>query len=296
MRIILITPVRNEEEFILTTLKCMLAQTVLPTKWIIVNDGSTDNTEKIIKGFVNNASFIENVTLSDRGYRIPGQGVIEAFYEGFNKIGDEVYDVLAKFDGDLEFHPDTLEKISDAFRNDQKLGITGGTRYERRNSSMPFKKMLVPKGFVGGPFKFYRKKCFEDINGLIKRAGWDGVDTIKANMKGWNTGEIESLKIIHLRPTGTAKGEGLKRACEKYGNVSYYMGGYVWYFILRVMGRSIQSHNPKVGYYMVKGYLEAIFKDKDRESHEFRRYLKRKQIGNIIYWFKQVFNQQNTFR
>ena len=287
---VIITPTRNEEDCIRVTLKCMKEQTMLPYKWIIVNDGSTDNTEMLIKEQMKSLSFIEYLSLPDRGYRKPGQGVVETFYEGFNNLKDEQYQIIAKFDADLKFPPNTIEEIIAAFRNDPKLGITGGTRYERQNYKEPFKKVLVPKGFVGGPFKFYRKKCFEEIGGLIRRAGWDGVDTIRANMRGWKSGEIESLKISHLKPTGMAKGEGLKKACLKYGDVSYYMGGYVGYFILRVIGRSLEARNPKVGYYMIRGYLWSMSNNKGRESKEFRLFLKRKQKVNIIYWLKLCYN------
>jgi len=286
MKFVIITPVRNEEQYISITMKCMIRQTVMPIEWIVVNDGSTDNTEIIIKELMERNSFIKYVCLKDRGFRKPGQGVIEAFYEGFKKIENTDYDILAKLDGDLEFPPDTLEKISNAFKNHPKLGITGGTRYERKKNQGPFRKVLVPKGFVGGPFKFYRKQCFEDIDGLTKRAGWDGVDTIKANMNGWRTGEIESLKIVHLKPTGTAECEGLIKACEKYGDVCYYMGGYLWYFFLRIIGRSLEARNPKVGYHILRGYLRSKKKNEPRESHEFRSYLKKKQAQNMIYWFK----------
>lgn len=293
MKIVIITPTRNEEEYIHITIKCMIEQTILPIKWIIVNDGSTDNTEEIIKEYIKEVPFIEYVSLPDRGYRKPAQGVIEAFYEGIKKIENENYDILAKFDGDLEFPSNTLEEICNAFRNDSQLGITGGTRYEQFNNS-DFKKVLVPEGFVGGPTKFYRKKCFQDINGLIRRAGWDGVDTIKANMMGWRTGELESLKMIHLKPTGMASGEGLKKSCMKYGNVSYYMGGYVWYFILRLIGRSFEGRSLKVGYFMIRGYLRSRLNNEIRETIEFRRYLKKVQVQNMIYWFKKALNIKNT--
>lgn len=286
MKIVIITPVRNEGEHIRITINCMLNQTLLPIKWIIVNDGSKDDTEKIVKEFSKTNSFMHYISLPDRGKREPGRGVVEAFYKGYSKIAGMNYDILAKFDADLEFPPNTLEKVCQAFLTDPNLGITGGTRYEKRKNENNPRKVLVPKGFVGGPFKFYRKKCFEDINGLTKRAGWDGVDTIKANMKGWRTGEIESLKIFHLKPTGTAKGEGLVRAWEKYGDVSYYMGGYLWYFFLRVAARTFEGRNPKVGYYMLRGYLRSIRNNVPRESRGFRRFLKRKQLENMIYWFR----------
>ena len=256
LKLVIITPVRNEASYIQATIECMIQQTLQPLEWIIVNDGSTDGTESIINTFLEKYHFIKYIHLKDRGYRRPATGVIEAFYKGYNKIGHDDYSIISKFDGDLQFPPDTLRKISEAFTMNARLGITGGTRYERKDENKTYKKVLVPKGFVGGPFKFYRRKCFKDIGGLIRRAGWDGVDTIRANMMGWETGEIESLKIFHLKPTGSAKGEGIVKACKKYGDVSYYMGGYLWYFLLRVVLRSIACRNPRVGYHMINGYLK----------------------------------------
>lgn len=289
MKIVIITPVRNEEQYISVTINCMLKQTILPIEWIIVDDGSTDNTGTIIKNQIQGHSFIKYVSLKDRGFRKPGKGVVETFYEGYKRIENRDYDILAKFDGDLEFPTNTLEEVSKAFNSDPRLGVTGGTRYERSRIKGSLKKVIVPKGFVGGPFKFYRRKCFEDINGLIKRAGWDGVDTVKANMKCWRTGEIESLKILHLQPTGTSIGEGLIKACEKYGDVSYYMGGYFWYFLLRAIGRSLESRNPKVGYYMISGYLKSRNNNEAREQGDFRMFLKKNQIQNVRNWVKLLF-------
>jgi biofilm PGA synthesis N-glycosyltransferase PgaC len=285
MKFVIITPTRNEDKYIHHTLESMIAQSLLPIKWIIVDDGSNDNTSKIIKSFMRKAPFIKYVYNPDRGYRKPGAGVVEAFYTGYKKIGEEDYDVVAKFDADLQFPPHTLKNIANAFEENPNLGITGAIRYERSGSNGQFRKVLVPAGFVGGPTKFYRKQCFNDIDGLIPRAGWDGVDTIKANMHGWETGELRELKILHLKPTGTSLGEGLKRACEKYGDVSYYMGGYFWYFILRMIGRSVHSRNPKVGYFMLVGYFTSLFNHEKRESSEFRKFLKKIQRKNILYWF-----------
>jgi glycosyltransferase involved in cell wall biosynthesis len=293
MKILIITPVRNEEEHIRTTLDCMVNQTILPNKWIIVNDGSTDNTDRIIRKYENKHSFIRCISLPNRGHRSPAKGVIDTFYKGYNTVKNEYYDIISKFDADLEFPPYTLEKIINAFKNDPKLGITGGTRYEQRRDNGPYEKVLVPRDFVGGPFKFYRMDCFYDIGGLIRRAGWDGVDTIKANMKGWKTGEIDSLRIIHLKPTGSASGEGLIKACEKYGDVSYYMGGYFGYFILRVMFRSFQEHNFQVGFQMIKGFRKAKRNNETRETKEFRKYLKQKQRENVLYWIKVFINKKS---
>jgi hypothetical protein len=151
--------------------------------------------------------------------------------------------------------------------------------------------VTVAKGHVTGAFKFYRKKCFEDIGGLVPRAGWDGVDIVKARMKGWETGEIDSLKLFHLRPTGTAKGEGLKKAYEKYGDISYYMGGYFWYFILRVIVRSLKRRNPRIGFHMMKGYLTSRKNGLERESTDFRAALRKLQLERMAFSMKHLLRQ-----
>lgn len=262
-------------------------QTQKPYRWIIVDDGSTDDTEKRIKVYAKNNEFISYIKLEDRGYRAPALGVINAFYRGFEIVKNEEFDVVAKLDADLKFPNDTLEKIVFAFDKNPKLGITGGIRYDYNPANGGFKKVLVPPNFVGGPTKFYRKECFLDIGGLLRRAGWDGVDTVKANMAGWETRELESIKILHLKPTGFAVGEGLERACLKYGDVSYYMGGYFWYFLFRVVGRSLKDVNLRIGFYMLMGYFTSLSKKLDRESHDFRKFLKKQQLANMKSWIKK---------
>jgi glycosyltransferase involved in cell wall biosynthesis len=293
LRVIVITPTRNEEKYIRTTIECMVKQTKLPEKWVIVNDGSADRTGDIVQEYIGKYPFIEYVLLPDRGFRKPGQGVVETFYQGFKQVEDLDYDIISKFDADLEFPPDSLEKICKAFENDQYLGITGGAIYERKKRQGPYEKLYYSEGYVCGPNKFYRKQCFEDIGGLIARAGWDGVDIIRANMNGWRTRTLETLITYHLKNTGSAIGEGLIKSCEKYGDVSYYMGGYLWYFILRIVGRSLESRNPKIGYFMLKGFVNSCREKKAREPEDFRFYLKKKQKERVVSLLKNIYKKAN---
>mgnify|MGYP005838325421 CR=1 FL=1 len=279
LKTIVITPVRNEEEYIEKTVGAMIRQTVKPVKWIVVNDGSGDKTRDIIAKY-RHIPYMHLVDLPDRGFRLPGQGVVEAFYMGLATASGLDYDILVKMDGDLYFDPDTFELVLKEFEKDKRLGISSGTRYDRRKHSSGFKKVIVPVGYVGGPFKFYRRECFHQIGGLIRRSGWDGVDIVKARMLGWDTKEIPHVKFYHMRPTGTANGEGLKKANIKYGEVSYHMGGYLWYFAFRVIGRSILSRSVRCGAHMILGYTRSASLRLPREDKEFRKYMKKMQLVN----------------
>jgi len=286
MKIFIVTPTRDEGAYIEETLESMSKQKIKPYKWIIVDDGSRDNTKEIVRKYVESMPFISYINTEDRGYRAPATGVINAFYKGYDTIKNENYDIIAKFDADLKFPPDTLEQIITAFEDDPTLGVTGGARYDYDPRRADFVKVIIPPNFVGGPTKFYRKACFKDIDGLMNRAGWDGVDTVRANMKGWSTYELQSLKIHHLKPTGSADGKGMNKANLKYGDVSYYMGGHFWYFILRVIGRSIEWRSITSGIFMVQGYMNSLFKCVQREDKAFRTFLKKQQRDNIKFWFK----------
>ena len=134
------------------------------------------------------------------------QGVVQAFYAGSKKIEHLDYDVIAKMDGDLQFPRETFQTIAKRFLDEPKFGVTGVVRYERTTRQDQMKRVTVAKGHVTGAFKFYRKECFEDIGGLIPRAGWDGVDIVRARMKGWETGEIDSRKLLPLTTYRYSKG------------------------------------------------------------------------------------------
>ncbi|MBD3241084.1 MAG: glycosyltransferase [Chitinivibrionales bacterium] len=290
MRFVIITPVRNEEHYIGMTISSMAAQTCRPDKWVIVDDGSTDRTVGIVSEQMPHLPYLHLIRRSDRGSRMPGQGVVEAFYEGLRAIGDTPYDVVGKMDGDIEFAPDVLEKLMHAFRHNPRLGITGGIIHEPTGRNV-FKPRLVPHDTVGGPFKFYRKECFEQIGGLIPRAGWDGADIIRAAMYGWQTGEQSDVRIRHLKPTGMTGGEGLRRSCMKYGDTAYYFGGYLWYFLLRVLLRSLHLCNPLFGFYMVAGYVRSMIVVRERETQEFRAFLRKRQIHRTFAWIRRTVNR-----
>ena len=66
MKYVLVTPVRNEERFIEKTLASVCAQTLLPERWVIVDDGSNDRTPDIVKKYAREYPWIELVRRPQR--------------------------------------------------------------------------------------------------------------------------------------------------------------------------------------------------------------------------------------
>jgi poly-beta-1,6-N-acetyl-D-glucosamine synthase len=291
MNMCIISPVRDEASHIYQYLKAVMPQLTISDLWIVVDDGSTDETYNILEKYKKEKfERLHLVKVANRGFRNPGGGVIEAFYYGLNNIDINRFDIIVKLDADLEIPDNMFSEIKEAFAKDPNLGITGATIWE-----LPFNQQcgeirprIVPEDFVGGPDKFYRRKCFQEIGGLSKRSGWDGVDTIKANMLGWTTKELLQLKVVHRRPTGLSTQEGVKYACRKYGSVSYYMGGYVWYFLIRCFARAIQSKNIMVAWFMLEGYLNSLKNKETQEGIKFRKYLKKVQRKRFVYWVRKA--------
>ena len=203
---VVITPIRDEEEYLPLTIASMCAQTVKPLKWVLVNDGSRDRTGALIDEAAAKNPWITAVHRTDRGSRQAGSGVIAAFNDGFALIANERWDVVSKFDGDLSFAPDFFERCLQALTDDLKLGIVGGTCCRLENGALMPEFTGEPSFHVRGPTKIYRRTCFEAIGGLIQAPGWDTVDQIKANMLGWRTRTLPDVKLHHHRPTGGAYG------------------------------------------------------------------------------------------
>src|ERR1035438_8955527 len=232
---IVISPVRNEQQYLPQTIQCMAAQTARPLCWLLVDDGSTDRTGRIIDDAAAQHPWLKALHRSDRGFRQAGGGVMEAFYDGYAQLSTHNYlatpgphhsttsslqapitpglqdstpswDFIVKLDGDLSFSADYFEQCFKRFAADSKLGIGGGTICSHVNGVLEVESKIDPVFHVRGATKIYRRACWEQIGGLIRAPGWDTVDEVKANMLGWSTRTFPELKLVHHRPAGQAYG------------------------------------------------------------------------------------------
>lgn len=271
---VVITPVRNEAAYIEKTLTSMVAQTVKPAQWIIVNDGSTDRTGQIVSDYAAQYPWIRLINREDRGFRQRGPGVVDAFYEGFGQITHTYYDVVVKLDGDLSFEPNYFEELLNQFAANPRLGIASGQTYVFNGREWVTGKALHP--CTQGPTKLYRRECFEAIGGIPRSLGWDGIDDWKARMLGWRTVTFEYLKVLHHRNEGAATGT-LKSRVEQ-GQGAYFMGYHPLYMFARGIWRMI--HRPYVigGCAVIWGYVASWLAGREQVEPELVRFVRCTQL------------------
>ncbi|MCX8012551.1 MAG: glycosyltransferase family 2 protein, partial [Desulfobacterota bacterium] len=248
---VIITPARDEEKYIEKTIKSVINQTVLPAEWIIVDDGSSDSTAKIVQNYAQKFPWIKIFCRENRGKRKAGEGVMEAFYYGLEKITHFEWDYLVKLDADLILEKDYFEICFQHFKQNPRLGIGGGKVFNNINGKLKLEPH--PRFHVRGATKIYRRKCWEEIEGLIKRTGWDTIDEVKANMRGWETYTFEEPILIHQRVTGGA--EGTFRNYFKNGMGSFIIGYHPLFLFAKAISLIITSANFKAALGLLYGFV-----------------------------------------
>ena len=276
---LIVTPIRDEEAFIEKTLESVIAQTILPIEWVIVDDGSTDRTGLIIDTYAQRYPWIHAIHRENRGYRSAGGGVVEAFYAGYDQSTCKDWNYIVKLDGDLSFDTDYFEKVFEHFDRSADLGVAGGIIYNVVNGSLRMEQ--GPLFHVRGATKIYKRECWDAIGGLLHAPGWDTLDEVKANMHGWKSRTIQELKVVHYRFTGAADGQW--RSCIKYGRANYISGYHPLFMILKCLRRTIQPPillgSVGVLYGYISGYLNGVPQVDDRE---LIAYLRKQQLNKIF--------------
>ncbi len=270
-RYVVITPVRDEEVYIGATIESVCQQTILPTEWIIVDDGSNDRTGEIIDRYAAQVPWIRAIHRANRGFRKAGSGVIEAFYDGYHEVRCNDWELIVKLDGDLAFPPTYFEDCLAHFRSEPRLGIGGGDIYHQLAGNLKLEQN--PRFHVRGATKIYRRACWEAIGGLFTAPGWDTIDEVKANMLGWKTYSFPELHLLHHRLTGTS--DGLLRDRVKHG-LACYVCGYHFLFVAASCLRRLAQKPYVIGSVamlsgFLKGYLTRAPRMSDRRLVDYLR-------------------------
>lgn len=281
IRYIIITPVRDESQYIKATINSVVHQTILPSQWIIVDDGSTDGTSELLDELTLATSWIKTIHRNNRGFRAAGGGVMQAFYVGYSVLNDQNWDYIVKLDGDLSFALDYFEQCFKIFDSEPTLGIGGGTVCQLDNGQIKVDSVGDPPFHVRGATKIYRRACWEQIHPLIEAPGWDTIDEVKANMLGWQTKTFPLLNLIQHKPTGGADGNW--RNCFKNG-LGAYITGYHPLFLLakcakRATNKPILLESLALLAGFCSGYLKRIPQIPDADVISF---LRQQQLRRLL--------------
>ena len=254
---VLVSPCRNEAAYMRRTLDSVLAQTVPPALWVIVDDGSTDDTPAILAEYAARHPCIQVVPKADRGFRAVGPGVIEAFYEGLATVDLAAYPFLCKLDLDLDLPPRYFEILLDWMRADPRLGSASGKPYMRLPSGRLISEKCGDEMSVGMT-KFYRTACFQAIGGFVREVMWDAIDCHKARQLGWTvrSRDLPDLRFEHLRPMGSSQ-QGVLTGRARHGFGQYYMGSDPVYFAVTCAFRMLHPPYVSGGLAMLWGYVAA---------------------------------------
>lgn len=274
----IVTPTRDEERFIAATIETVLSQTIRPAEWIIVNDGSRDQTGSIIDAYAAKFPWIRAIHRENRGHRSTGGG-IEGFILGSNSLATKDWEFLVNLDGDLTFEPDYFERCFEYFRQSPDLGVAGGTIYNKIGEELKIE--ICPEFHVRGATKIYRRECWEAIGGMLPGLGWDTYDEVTANMRGWRTRSFSDVPIIHHRPTGTA--EGVWWGLVKDGNADYIVGYHPLFFSAKCLRRLFKRPIVLGSLGLAYGFIKSYFTRAPRvQNKEFVDYIRSQQLRKLI--------------
>lgn len=270
MRIYIVIPAYNEAKFIGQTLDSLATQTLRPEKLIVVDDGSSDETTQIVREYSARYGFISLLEkASGDNTHAPGSKVIKAFNHGYDRL-DENYDIICKFDADLIFPPNYLQKIVSHFNTNSKAGMVGGFCTIEKKGNWEIEN-LTGKDHIRGALKAYRKPCFTDIGKLPEAMGWDTVDELLAQFHGWQVITDRDLLVKHLKPTGAS----YSNTSGKRQGIAFYRLRYGWALTFIASAKlAFQKRDPKLFMEYLSGFTAA--------SKEKQPYLVSEEEGSFI--------------
>lgn len=291
---VLITPARNESAFIEKTIQSVINQTVLPLKWVIVDDGSLDDTASIVKKYLPSHDWMELVELPKHRER-NFAGKVYAFNVGLEKVKDVQYDIIGNLDADISFEETHFEFLLTKFSEDDNLGVAG-TVFEEEGGYSSATHSFEGQDIVAGQCQIFRRQCFLDIGGYKphKAGGIDWMAVTTARMMGWTTRQFREKAFFHYRHLGTAE-RGRLAAAFSYGEKDYYLGGHPLWEMFRTAYRATQKPYVVGGLALGAGYCWAFLRRAKRpvspelmRFHRQEQMLKLKTIVKTLLTFKRL--------
>jgi glycosyltransferase involved in cell wall biosynthesis len=285
---VLVTPARNEGAYLEATIRAVISQTVHPRKWIIVSDGSTDETDQIIERYAARENWIEFFRMPERQDR-QFAAKARAFNAGCARLGPIAYDIIGNLDADITFERDYFQFLLSRFASDPDLGVAGTPFVEDRETPNrhTYAHQFAQLEHVSGACQMFRRSCFEMIGGYrpLKGGAIDWIAVTTARMKGWKTRTFTEKVCFHHRKLGVGSGSpGMLRTNFHYGRKAYLVGGHPLWEISRGLFRMRQRPLLLGGLWFICGYLMTSLRRSQRcvpeELMQFHRAEQMRRLRN----------------
>jgi glycosyltransferase involved in cell wall biosynthesis len=277
---VVITPARNEAQFIELTLKSLVAQTVKPIAWVIVSDGSTDGTDEIVKKYVADFPWIELLRMPERRER-HFAGKVHAFNAGYDRIKGLDFDVVVSLDADISFDGDYFSFLLQKLSEDSELGLVGTPFKEEDTPVYDYRYVSIEH--VSGACQVFRRQCFEDIGGYVPVKGGciDHIAVITSRMKGWKTRTFTDRVCFHHRQMGTAQ-QGVFKSRFKNGAKDYSIGNHPLWELFRSAYQTTRKPYLIGGLAVLSGYLWSTITRAPRPvSRELVKFYRAEQMHRL---------------
>jgi poly-beta-1,6-N-acetyl-D-glucosamine synthase len=281
-RLLIVSPVYNEARHLDRTARAMAAQERRPDRWVIVDDGSRDDTLEVARRWERELPFLTVISATettDGPDRLALAREARAFNLGIEEAGSRDFTHIGKLDGDVELPPQWFATLLAHFRADPDLGLVGGRLEEP--SPRGWEVIRIPDSHIHGAVKLYRRECLEAIGGILERLGWDTIDEIYARMKGYTARSLPDLVGRHHRPWGSA--DGRLRGRARHGECAWILQQSVPWALLRALKLARLPPAGLSGAAFFYGYARAAAQRTPRvEDPQFRTYVRHEQRGRIL--------------
>jgi Glycosyl transferase family 2 len=296
MKYVLITSARNEARLIEGTIRSVVSQTLLPERWVIVDDGSTDRTAEVVESYLERFPWIDLVRRPNRPDR-SFTGKALAVNAALERLSSTQFDVVGNLDADVSFEPDYMAYVMEKFAEDSELGVAGTPFTEEGYDSS--KDSFEGENYVAGPCQLFRYSCFRDIGGYVqsRSGGVDWIAVMQARMQGWKVRSFPEKRFQHHRPMGTAE-MGKLSALFAYGQKDYWLGGSPVWQLFRVAYRITKKPYVTGGLALLFGYSWAALKRTKRPvSPELIRFHRRDQMQKLkaVLWSLSRLKKADSF-
>jgi glycosyltransferase involved in cell wall biosynthesis len=280
---VLITAARNEGEYIEKTIQSVIAQTILPEKWVIVSDGSTDRTDQIVLYYSQRNKFMELIQVEDKRQR-SFTSKVNSIKLGCERLSNLDYDYLGNLDADVSFQANYYESVLAKFAQNPKLGIAGGFIFEKHNGKFATRPSNIVRS-VAGAIQLFRRECFATIGGYLplEKGGEDWAAEVMARMNGWEVKAFPKLKVFHHKADSTISPKVLQRRFRD-GMNDYVLGSHPFFEVAKCFRRI--KERPYVLGTVIRlcGFVWSMWRREERKvSEEFVQYLRREQLQRLYH-------------